>query len=173
LFWLALATAVGAIGPSPAAAHGTADACTNAGVTSSIARKAYGETATIAPLTEPGNLPKALADVPVCFVFAHHGLVATVRLYSPGAWSELIAIYNGSSPRPRHVPVNRLGPGAALYDVSARPGHYEEDLLFKVENGVVTLRSRVLPFRDPPGSPLSGLATLARGLYTGRQAAPR
>ena len=68
--------------------------------------------------------------------------------------------------------MNRLGPGAALYDVSARPGQYEEDLLFKVENGVVTVRSRVLPFRDPPGSPPSGLATLARGLYT-RQSGTR
>ena len=81
----ALATALGLRSVPHPPPRSTADACTNAGVTSSIARKAYGETATIAPLTEPGNLPKALADVPVCFIFAHHGLVATVRLYSPGS----------------------------------------------------------------------------------------
>ena len=163
---LVLATTVATLGASAAGARGSANACRNAGVSAALARKAYGASATISPLTEPGNPPAALGDVPVCFVSAHQGTtVATVRLYAAGSWSNLIAIYEGTSPKPKSVSVNRLGAGAALYDVFARPGNYEEDLVFKVRNGVVTVRSRVLPFEDPPGTPLSGLATLARGIY--------
>ena len=166
-----LAGVATAIGVTPALARGSADACSHIGVSATLVRKAYGTTAQLSALTEPGNLPKNLADVPVCFVLAHNGTtVATVRLYGAGSWSKLIAIYEGTSPKPKTLPVNKLGPGAALYDVFARPGNYEEDLIFRVGSGIVTVRSRVLPFGDPPGAPLSGLATLARGIYAQQSA---
>ncbi len=166
-------TVAAAVGASPAGARERADACTHVGVSASLARRAYGATAAVSALTEPGNLPKNLADVPVCFVLAHNGTtVATVRLYAAGSWSKLIAIYEGTSPKPKSIPVNRLGADATLYDVFARPGNYEEDLVFKVRDGVVTVRSRVLPFGDPPGMPLSGLAALARGIYAQQSASP-
>jgi hypothetical protein len=141
-----------------------ADACTWAGVTRAVARSAYGRHVELLPLTEPGNGPAALAHVPACFVSARGTVVATVRKYSRASRGELLAIYRAAKPRPRSVPLRELGAGAYLFLVVARPGHYEEDLLFSAGSSVVSVRSQVLTFARVPAAPLPGLAALARGI---------
>lgn len=134
-------------------------------MTLAAARHAYGTGATLAGLTEPGNGPSSVAHVPACFVWAHGAVVATVRLYSStAAWTELLAIYAQTRPRPHRVPLTGLGTGAVLFDVFARARNYEEDILFSVAQNVVTVRSPVLPFVAPPAAPLHGLRVLARGI---------
>jgi hypothetical protein len=156
---LALAAASAAAAPARAA-----DACGRAGVTVAAVRHVYGRDGALLALTEPGNAPAALAHVPACFVSKGGTTVATVRLYPASAWQELTAIYRASQPRPKRVPLAQLGAGAALYDVPAQPGSYEEDLVFRTGRGVVTIRSNALVVRTAPRAPLRPLVLLARAV---------
>ena len=133
-------------------------------MTAAVARAAYGRHVRLLPLTEPGNGPAALAHVPACFVSAGGVVVATVRKYPAASRPALLAIYRATKPRPRPELVRRLGPGAVFFAVTARPGSYEEDLLFGAGGSVLTVRSRVLTLAHEPSAPLPRLAALAQGI---------
>lgn len=155
------------LGAAPVAARTAADACSAIGVSTAVAMKAYGTHVKLESLPIAGNAPPTLAEIPACFVSARGDVVATVRGYPAASWSKLIAIYTQMSPRPKRVLLAAIGAGAALYDVVAGPGRYEEDIIFRRAGAVVTVRSSVMPFAVPPTGPLRPLAALALGIEHG------
>lgn len=114
------------------------------------------------PFTEPGNAPAKLAHVPACFISSHGIVVATVRKYGHTSRAQLLAIYRSSRPRPRAVPLKEIGRDAVLYVVTARPGNYEEDILFTAGGSFVSVRSQILAFPSPPATPARRLLALAK-----------
>jgi hypothetical protein len=141
------------------------DACVAAGLSAASAKRAYGSSAYLQPFTELGNAPGDLANVSACFIYAEGDVVATVRVYPGSYWSKLAVIYDSSRPKPRQVALAGLGSGALQYDVLARPGNYEEDIVFRRGTAVVTVRSPVKPFGAAPPAPLPPLVVLAREIY--------
>ncbi len=148
----------------PAAGAGPArDVCAAAGVTRTSVVRIYGPAARPSPLPLIGNGPKQLTNVPACFIEAGGGIVvATVQRYAGREWASLAAIY-----RSEHVPrapLGGLGAGASLYTVRARPGSYEQDLLFRGGSSVVVVRSGVLASPSPPRAAAPKLTRLARAI---------
>jgi hypothetical protein len=141
-----------------------ADVCAKAGLTTTVAAKVYGPKARVASLPLIGYGPADLMNVPACFVYRPGNvLVATVQRYPPKSWPELVGIYRKL--HATETPQSGLGRGSLLFDVQARPGNYEEVVLFAGDGFVVAARPPLVASARPPVRPPAKLLTLLRGVY--------
>jgi hypothetical protein len=156
-----LTLAFAACAAGAASAHGQADVCAKAGVTQADAVRVYGHDARVQPEPLIGYGPANLMNVPACFVYRPgNDLAVTVQRYPAKTWSQLVGIYRKLNATER--PLSGLGRGSLLFDVEARPGNYEEVVLFAGNGYVVAARPPLVQSARPPVRPSAKLLTLLR-----------
>jgi hypothetical protein len=96
-------------------------------------------------------------------VYRRGNVVAvTVQRYPKTSRAELVGIYRKA--HATRVTLSGLGDGAVLYDVLARPGNYQEVVLFSGGDYVIAARTPLVVQAKAPAAPPAKLLTLLRGM---------